>query len=54
MTCIRTKTEKVFRFNEPTKIGYCCKMKMPIEDTVRHQQVIDELEKSLRPSECQQ
>jgi hypothetical protein len=27
-------------------------MKMPIEDTVRHQQVIDELEKSLRPSEC--
>lgn len=49
--CSRSLNEIHLRLNE-NKIGYCCKMKMPAENTDQHTRVFNDLFTGLKPSEC--
>ena len=49
--CSRVYAERHLRLNE-NKIGLCAKMKMPVNDTDRHREVIEILESENFPEEC--
>lgn len=49
--CSRVHSERHLRLNE-SKLGHCAKMKMPIDDTARHREVISMLERGNFPEEC--
>ena len=49
--CKRVYAERHLRLNE-NKLGHCAKMKMPINDTDRHKEVIGILESGNFPDEC--